>query len=279
MFSVTTGYKSQFNLTGSRFARKKRILYVGLTLRECILLLPKEIANYILEYLDPHNIFAMDRATKNDIRHALYISVRSGLIYHLQYLHLILTESNEDVRKNLGKIWRMNKEDMVKYVTERRISIEYWIISANFRKVIISLNRRARVIQDRQKKARKLSKQKKRDEINMAISKSMIHNGSIVRMQKISIETGIVVSHRDKSITMYCADDIVYIDGAINMNLTGKMKIVPYKYFRIIDVVNGEFILPDHRVIALSANYTTAELTSDEWANSKILLKRIKEII
>ena len=40
---LVRGHKSQFNVVGSQFARKKQTLYISLTLKECIKLLPNFI--------------------------------------------------------------------------------------------------------------------------------------------------------------------------------------------------------------------------------------------
>jgi len=263
MFSVTTGYKSQFGIVGSRFARKKRTLYVGLTLRECLLLLPKDVSDYILEYLNTSNLFAMDRATKLNIRNAIYLD------YNLQ------TDVYANVFPiNMSKIWRMNKEELVEYVASSNYPIEYWLFKLAFRTVIHSLNHRARLIRIKEEKARKIAIKKRREELQTIVTKSYMHIGCIIQLHKSSIEIGIVTSHRNKSVTMYVANDLTHIDGALNLTLTGKMKVVPYKHVRVSD-----YDLLDNSIIALSANYKTAELTEDEWSNSKTLLKRIKELI
>ena len=254
---LVRGHKSQFNVVGSQFARKKQTLYISLTLKECIKLLPKEIENYILEYLDSNNIFAIDRAPKLILRSALHLE-NNGITYF--------------------KYNRMDKNQMVSHIQDQHIkNMQFWIYKALFNKVLKSLTIYNLKIKHKKKREEILIRKQLRIEQNIHKIKSIIHPGCIVTIKiKQAVTIGIVTACRDNSITAYILDDIVVYNGSFHVILTGQRKIVSYKYIRQVQY-SGEGLIDSN--LLFEKNDKTIELVYDEWSNSKILTNSIKSIL
>jgi len=269
MFTIQNGNKTQYGLVGSKFARTKRTIYVGLTLKESIALLPKEIEQYILEYLDSHNIFAMDRASRSVMQSALY------LYYNLHY----------DCRNLNGmsrnKVSYMDKPQMIECVSQYKIPIQYYIYKTLYRNVMWSLRARQFEIRKIVARTQKKADQKTRQEQEILAKKQLIQNGGYVKFTDNTC--GIITAFREKTVTAYCVESNVnymYDDTSdsyiIHITLTGRKRVVSYKnhFMAITELCNLRY-----ETIVLHKDDKEVSVLLSELPNSAIITSRIKSIV
>ena len=253
---LVTGHKSQFALVGSRFERKKQILYISLTLKQCIQLLPKEIEEYIKTYLDTNNLFAIDRYPKLILRAALHLQ-NAGATYF--------------------KYQRMDKNQMVSYIQTRQIqNMQYWIYKALFDKVLKNLTKYNIKIKHKKKQQEMRIRRQRRIERNIIAIKSIIDVGYIIKIKNKLVAIGIVTALRDNNITMYVIDNTVNYTNSMHIMLSGKRMTVSYKYIKHIQFP-GENLQNTNLLFEKDDN--VIELEYSEWSDSKILTTSIKSIL
>jgi len=260
MFTIQRA--SNVQCASSRFARTKRTIYVGLTLKQCIALLPKEIEQHILEYLDAPNIFAIDRAS-------------------MVVLQWVAHKYTQDPRP---KIWQMtDKQQIVEYIQMLKIpDMETRIFAEAFHLTIHFLQLRLNQITAKRHIAELAARRKARIEQHAIANKERIYDGCLIRSRYN--ECGVVVARRENTMTVFISSSlrITWMDPTnvtIHAVLTGKYKIMSYKHCSVIAMSEfaDDYALnpPPYTNITFYLNNKTENASLSEWKNSKII-SRIK---
>ena len=257
MFTIQRASNKQCD--SSKFARTKRTIYVGLTLKECIAMLPKEIEQYILEYLDSHNIFAMDRATATQLRNALY--------YNLNTTHVTMRP-----KVTRAKISQMDKRQMVECAQLHVPNIQHLIYKTIFIEVLSRLKMHIIML------ARKAIMARRKERYIILINAHIVQIKAEMRIGSLlhvnDTYHGIVTAMRENTVTIYpVASEFTFNGEYVSMILTGKRKAISYKYCLVVylDVV--------YSVLSLRYNDKTVSLAPEERENIEIITQRIKSIL
>jgi len=232
---------------------------VGLTLKECIAMLPKEIEQYILEYLDSHNIFAMDRATATQLRNALYYNLNT-------------TRVTTRHKISRTKISQMDKRQMIECAQLHVPNIQHLIYKTIFIEVLTSVRRYVGMRLLKAIMARRKERRLMLMNAHIVQIKAEMHIGSLLYVN--DTYHCIVTAMRENTVTVYpVANDITFNGESVKMVLTGKRKAISYKYCLVayLDVV--------YSVLSLHYNDKTVSLVPEERENAEILTQRIKSIL